>query len=174
MSKWGEFQGRIEDDRLITGRGRYVADFAVPRMAHGVVVRSQVAHATITRIDTAAAQASPGVLAVYTAADLAADGLPDFTCAVQLLRSNGEKAFPARRPILARDRIRAVGEPVAFIVAETVEAAEAAVELVDVVTEQLEAVTEFDAARSPARQACGVRCLTISHSFGKRALSGRL
>ncbi len=149
MSKWGEFQGRIEDDRLITGRGRYVADFAVPRMAHGVVVRSQVAHATITRIDTVAAQASPGVLAVYTAADLAADGLPDFPCAVQLLRPNGEKAFPARRPILARDRIRAVGEPVAFIVAETVEAAEAAAELIDVEMEQLEAVTELDAARKP-------------------------
>ena len=109
MSKWGEFQGRIEDDRLITGRGRYVADFAVPRMAHGVVVRSQVAHATISAIDTAAAKASPGVLAVYTAADLAADGLPDFPCAVQLLRPSGEKAFPARRPVLARDRIRAVG-----------------------------------------------------------------
>ena len=147
MTKWGEFQGRIEDDRLMMGRGRYVADFAVPRMAHGVVVRSQVAHATITAIDTAAAKAAPGVLAVYTAADLAADGLPDFPCGVQLLRPNGEKAFPARRPILARDRIRAVGEPVAFIVAETVEAAETAAELVVVDTDQQDAVTELEAAR---------------------------
>ena len=119
MIQWGEFQGRIEDNRLVTGQGLYVADIAPERTAHAVVVRAQVASARITSIDTVAALASPGVLAVYTGKDLAADGLPDFPCAVELKRPNGEKAHQARRPILVRDRIRAVGEPVAFVVGST-------------------------------------------------------
>ena len=63
MNQWGEFQGRIEDNRLVTGQGLYVADIAPERTAHAVVVRAQVASASITSIDTAAALASPGVLA---------------------------------------------------------------------------------------------------------------
>lgn len=153
MTKWGEFQGRIEDDRLLTGRGRYVADFSVPRMAHGVVVRAPVAAGRITRIETTAARAAPGVLAVLTAADLTASGLPDFPCGVELLRSNGEKAFQARRPVLARDRIRAVGEPVAFVVAETLAAAEAAAELIEVSVEDAPSVTDHAAARAPGAPA---------------------
>jgi aerobic carbon-monoxide dehydrogenase large subunit len=78
LSHWGKFQGRIEDDRLLTGTGVYVADIALAGMAHAVVVRAQVASARIASIDTAAALATPGVLAVYTAKDLAADGLLDF------------------------------------------------------------------------------------------------
>ena len=66
MSQWGEFQGRIEDNRLITGQGLYVGDVAPERMTHSVVVRAQVASARVTSIDTDAALASPGVLAVYT------------------------------------------------------------------------------------------------------------
>ena len=153
MTKWGEFQGRIEDDRLLTGRGRYVGDFAVPRMAYGVVVRAPIAAARIARLDTVAARAEPGVLAIYTAKDIAADGLPDFPCPIELPRTGGEKAFPARRPILARDRIRAVGEPVAFVVAETQAAAESAAEMVGIETEELAAVTEPPAARTPGAPA---------------------
>ena len=134
LSQWGEFQGRIEDDRLVTGQGLYVADIAPERTAHAVVVRAQVASARVTSVDTTAARASPGVLAVYTAKDLAADGLPDFPCGVELKRPNGQRAHQARRPVLVRDRIRVVGEPVAFVVAETLEAAEAAAELVVVET----------------------------------------
>ena len=148
MSQWGEFQGRIEDDRLVTGRGQYVADLAPPGMAHAVVVRAQVAHAHVTSIDTATAMGMPGILAVYTAKDLAADGLQDFPCGVELNRSNGQPAHPARRPLLVRDRIRAVGEPVAFVVAETLAQAEAAAELVTVETEAIGAVTEPAAARA--------------------------
>ena len=140
MTQWGEFQGRIEDNRLVTGEGVYVADIAHARTAHAVVVRAQVASARITSIDTGAALASPGVLAVYTAKDLAADGLPDFPCGVELKRPNGQQAHQARRPVLARDRIRAVGEPVAFVVAETLQAAEAAAELVVVDTHDLPTV----------------------------------
>ena len=150
MIQWGEFQGRIEDNRLVTGRGLYVADIAPERTAHAVVVRAQVASARISSIDTVAALASPGVLAVYTSKDLAADGLPDFPCGVELKRPNGEKAHQARRPILVRDRIRAVGEPVAFVVAETLNAAATAAELVVVKTQDIPAVATVAAARASA------------------------
>ncbi len=147
MSQWGEFQGRIEDNRLVTGHGRYVADLDLNRTAHAVVVRSQVAHARLRSVDIGAAAASPGILAVYTSKDLAVEGLPDFPCGVELLRPNGQKAHQARRPVLARDRIRAVGEPIAFVVAETLSQAETAAELVIVETDDLGAVTHPDTAR---------------------------
>jgi carbon-monoxide dehydrogenase large subunit len=150
LSQWGEFQGRIEDDRLVTGGGLYVADLPLEGMAHAVVVRAQVASARVAAIDVTAALAWPGVLAAYTSKDLAADGLADFACGVNLPRANGEKAHQARRPILVRDRIRAVGEPVAFVVAETLEAALAAAELVVVETEDLPALASVLAARAPA------------------------
>jgi aerobic carbon-monoxide dehydrogenase large subunit len=153
LRQWGEFQGRIEDNRLVTGQGLYVADIAPDRMTHAVVVRAQVASARVTSIDTDAALASPGVLAVYTGKDLAADGLPDFSCGVNLNRPNGQKAHQARRPVLVRDRIRVVGEPVAFVVAETLEAAEAAAELVVVETLDLPAVATVAAARTSAASA---------------------
>lgn len=149
LNRWGQFQGRIEDDRLLTGQGLYVADIALEGMAHAVVVRAQVASARVAAIDVAAALATPGVLAVYTGNELAADGLADFPCGVNLPRPNGAKAHQARRPILVRDRIRAVGEPVAFVVAETLEAAMAAAELVVVETEDLPAVAGLIAARAP-------------------------
>ena len=98
MSQWGEFQGRIEDNRLVTGQGSYVADIANERLAHAVVVRAQVASAQITSIEVGAALAAPGVLAVYTAKDLAADGLPDFACGVALKRPNGGTAPPGAAP----------------------------------------------------------------------------
>jgi carbon-monoxide dehydrogenase large subunit len=93
------------------------------------------------------------VLAVYTAGDLAADSLPDFPCGVALNRPNGQKAHQARRPVLVRDRIRVVGEPVAFVVAETLEAAEAAAELVIVETEDVPTVATVAAARAAAAPA---------------------
>ena len=148
LSQWGEFQGRIEDNRLVTGQGLYVADIAQARMAHAVVVRAQVASARVVSIDVDAALASPGVLAVHTAKDLAADGVADFPCGVDLKRPNGQRAHQARRPVLVRDRIRVVGEPVAFVVAETLEAAEAAAELVIVETQDNPIVATVAAARA--------------------------
>jgi len=153
LKQWGEFQGRIEDDRLLAGRGLYVADIAVAGLTHAVVVRAQVASASVTAIEIERALAVSGVLAVYTAKDLAADGLPDFPCGVNLPRADGAKAHQAQRPILARDRIRAVGEPVAFVVAETLEAATAAAELVVVETEDRRAVASLADARAAAAAA---------------------
>ncbi|MEZ5818641.1 MAG: xanthine dehydrogenase family protein molybdopterin-binding subunit [Hyphomicrobiaceae bacterium] len=152
QQKWAEFQGRIEDDRLITGRGRYVADVLHDGTLTGVVVRAPVAHAVIRNIDSSVARAMPGVVAIYTAVDIAEDGIEDFPCAVSLPGADGKPAFPARRPVLARDRIRTVGEPVAFVVAETAEAAEAAAEAVVIETADLAAVTTTAAARAEGAQ----------------------
>ncbi|MBS0242807.1 MAG: xanthine dehydrogenase family protein molybdopterin-binding subunit [Proteobacteria bacterium] len=137
QQKWAEFQGRVEDDRLIRGAGRYVGDVTYPDAAIGVVVRAPVAHARVRSIDFEAARAQPGVLAVYIAADLGADGIGDFPCGVTLPGADGQPAFQARRPVLVRDTIRMVGEPVAFVVAETARQAEAAAELVVIETEDL-------------------------------------
>ena len=100
-TRWGEYQGRIEDSRLVTGRGQYISDIHLDRMAYATVVRSQVPSARIVAIDASVALAHPGVLAVYTAADLAADGIVDFSSPGDLPRGGGAKAYPARRPILA-------------------------------------------------------------------------
>ena len=149
LTQWGTYQGRIEDDRLITGRGLYVADVPLEGMAYAVVVRAQMPSARVAAIDIDKALASPGVLAVYTGKDLAADGLADFPCTVNVLRPNGAPAHQARRPILVRDRIRAVGEPIAFVVAETLEAATAAAELVEVEADHCPPVASVVAARAP-------------------------
>ncbi|MFV0296037.1 MAG: xanthine dehydrogenase family protein molybdopterin-binding subunit [Hyphomicrobiaceae bacterium] len=149
QQKWAEFQGRIEDDRLVSGKGHYISDVALDRMSYGTVVRAPVAHGAITSIETADASAMPGVLAIYTADDIAADGIEDFPGTIKLPGSDGKPAFPARRPVLARQRIRAVGEPVAFVVAETEEQAIAAAEAVIVMTDDLPAIVTHEAARQP-------------------------
>ncbi|MBK8175027.1 MAG: xanthine dehydrogenase family protein molybdopterin-binding subunit [Rhodospirillales bacterium] len=110
---------RSEDQRFLTGTGRYTADFSLPGQAHAVVLRSMHAHAEIAGIDAEAALAMPGVLAVITANDLAAAGLGEIPCAVTVRNEAGETMPSPGRPLLASGRVRFVGEPVAFIIAET-------------------------------------------------------
>ena len=113
------------------------------------------------------------MLAVYTAKDLAADGLPDFPCGVDLKRPNGQKAHQARRPVLVRDRIRAVGEPVAFVVAETLEAAEAAAELVVVETAgSSRRSPPWRRHAPPPHRPSGTRRPTTSPSSGSKGNAG--
>ena len=150
------YLGRLEDERLATGRGRYVADLRMPRLAHAYTVRSVYAHAKINSIDTAAARAAPGVLAVLTAADLAADGIGNLPCGVQLPKSDGEKAHQASRPVLAGDRVRYVGDCVVLVVAETVEQAEVAGELVEIDYDPLDAVAEVGPATTAGAPAVWV------------------
>lgn len=145
--KFGESQGggligqsvrRVEDARFVTGRGCYTDDIQLEGMAFGVSVRSPYPHAEIRTIDTTAARAADGVLAVYTAADIADYGMLP---AIQL---PGSVATP--RPVLASGRVRYVGEPVAFVVAQTRAQAIAAAELVDVDYLPLAAVGSMEAA----------------------------
>ncbi len=130
---------RVEDLELITGASTYVGNLALPGLAHLAFVRSPLAHARITAIDTAAAAAAPGVLAVYTAADL------DLPAHHGLMVINPE--LP--RPPLATDRVRFVGEAVAVVVAETKAAAVDAAELVEVDYDPLPAVVDPEAALEP-------------------------
>jgi carbon-monoxide dehydrogenase large subunit len=128
----GQSARRVEDPHLLQGRGRYTDDLALARQAHGVVVRSPHAHARIRAIDARRALRAPGVLAVLTGVDLEADGLGQLPTDRNRKRADGAPAFATPRPALARERVRHVGEPVAFVVAETAAQAADAAELVTV------------------------------------------
>ncbi len=151
MRKYGFGQSvrRAEDPRLLTGRGRFTADIDLPDQAWGFVVRSPHAHAEIAGIDVAAARAAPGVLAVLTGDDVAADGLGGFAPLDGMGAAEGALPPPPPRPVLARARARFVGEPVAFVVAATLAHALDAAERVEVAYEPLPAVTDTAAALAP-------------------------
>jgi aerobic carbon-monoxide dehydrogenase large subunit len=137
---------RSEDHRFLTGGGRYTADITLPGTVHAVVLRSPHAHATLLGIDASAALAIPGVLAVITAADLAADGLSTIRCAVPVKGPVGQPMPSPGRPLLAHGRVRFVGEPVAFVVAESLAAAHDAQECIEVGYEPLPAVAGIEEA----------------------------
>ncbi len=143
---------RLEDPRFITGRGRFVDDIDLPQQCHGVVVMSPHAHARIKRIDTAKAKAAPGVLAVLTGADVTADGLGAFS-PVMPEDMGGPKGYRTLRSILAIGKVRALGERVAFVVAETLFQAKNAAELVEVDYEPLPAVVNVEDAVKPGAPA---------------------
>ena len=149
----GQGVSRFEDPRLVRGGGRYTDDIQLPGMAYGVVLRSPHAHAKIKSIDTAAAKAAPGVLAVITAADWKAAGFGDLPSHGGLKRRDGSPMFKPRYPVLAEDRVRWVGDPVAFVVAETPAQALDAAELVQVDYEELPAVVSTAEARQARRAA---------------------
>src|SRR5207237_121162 len=123
---------REEDRRLLTGRGRYVDDVRQANEARGYVLRSPHAHARIAAIDVRQASQAPGVLAVLTGEDLRRRGLGTLRPGVPRKRRNGAPAFTCPQPLLAQRRVRYVGDPVAFIVAETLDQARDAAELVEV------------------------------------------
>ena len=140
---------RLEDERLLTGAGRYTDDIALPGQAHGFVVRSPIAHAVIGRLDVAAARAAPGVLGVYTAAELEAGGVGTIKCiALQKGKDGVLMQNPPWAP-LAGERVRHVGDPVAFVVAETLAQARDAAELIEIDYDALPAVVETAAALLP-------------------------
>jgi carbon-monoxide dehydrogenase large subunit len=145
----GQGVSRFEDPRLVRGGGRYVDDIALPRMAHGVVLRSPHAHAKILSIDIDNAKAAPGVLTVLTSADIKAAGWGDLPVATGLKRRDGSPQYAPRYPILAEDRVRWVGDYVAFVVAETAAQAMDAAELIGVEYEELPAVTSTAEAAQP-------------------------
>src|SRR5437588_1898344 len=137
---------REEDLRLLRGKGRYVDDVREPNEARGYVLRSPHAHARIAEIDTRRAGFLPGVLAILTGEDLRRRGLGTLMPQVRRRRRNGAPAFVCPQPLLARDRVRYVGDPVAFIVAETLDQAKDAAELIDISYEPLPAAISAEAA----------------------------
>ncbi len=154
MNKFGIGQPvtRVEDPRFITGRGRYVDDFDLPHLCHGAVVMSPHAHARIKRVDTAKAKAAPGVLAVLTGADVLADGLGRLAPPMPE-DMGGPKGFRTLRSILEAEKVRAVGDRVAFVVAETLTQARDAAELIEIDYEPLPAVISVEDAVKPGAPA---------------------
>ncbi len=129
----GQSVARFEDQRLLKGRGRFVDDTQLPRMVHGVVLRSLHAHAKSLSIDTEAAKAAPGVLDILTGADWQASGWGDLPVGdAGRKRRDGSGLYRCRYPALVTDRVRWVGDYVAFVVAETREQAQDAAELIEV------------------------------------------
>ncbi|MGB6798355.1 MAG: xanthine dehydrogenase family protein molybdopterin-binding subunit [Xanthobacteraceae bacterium] len=140
---------RFEDPRLIQGHGRYIADITFPGMAHGVVLRSPHAHARIRSIDTSKAKAAPGVLAVLTGADYKAAGFGDLPVPGGLKRRDGAPGYKPRYPALVEDRVRMIGDYVAFVVAENLYQAIDASELIEVDYEPLPAAVSTGDAVKP-------------------------
>jgi carbon-monoxide dehydrogenase large subunit len=151
MTKFGLSQPvrRVEDPRLLKGEGRYTDDLTLPNMLHGVVLRSPHAAAVINSIDTAAARAVPGVVAVYTSADLNADGIGGLPCAAPVKNRDGTDRAAPPHPVLADGAVRHVGDPVAFVVAETVKAARDAAELIEIDYDLRPSVTDLAVALEP-------------------------
>ena len=140
---------RFEDPRLLRGGGRYVDDMVLPHMAFGHVLRSSHAHARIRSIDTSTAKAAPGVLAVLTGADWEASGWGDLPTASGNRRRDGSPAYRPRYPALVKDRVRWVGDYVAFVIAATRDQAADAAELIAVDYDPLPAVVSTAEALEP-------------------------
>ena len=151
LQKYGVGQPvrRKEDDTLVRGKGKYTDDFSLPGQAYCWMVRSSHAHGVIKGIDTEAAKAMPGVLGVWTGKDLAAAGYNPFTCGLPLKSRDGSPLLQTNRPALASDKVRFVGDPVAFVVAETLAQARDAAEAVELDIEPLPAVTNAAEAAKP-------------------------
>src|SRR3984957_8812221 len=143
----GQSAPRKEDPMLLRGQGHYTDDIALPGQAYAVMVRSQNAHGVIRSIDTETARKMPGVLGVYTAADL--KGYGPLKCVVPFNNRDGSPMKKPLREALAVGKVRYVGDPVAYVVAETVHAAKDAAEAVNVDVESLPSVTDAEAAAQP-------------------------
>ncbi len=151
MEKFGTAQPlrRFEDQRLLLGGGRYVDDINLPGQAYGYVLRSPHAHAVLKSIDIAAAKAMPGVVAIYTSKDLVADGIGERPCGVPIKNQDGSARPNLPYPVLATDKVRHVGDAVAFVVAETLAQARDAAEAVMVDYEELPGVSDMNEAIKP-------------------------
>ncbi len=151
MTKFGMAQPvrRVEDPRLLKGNGSYTDDVTPPGTLHGVVLRSPHAAAKILSIDTEAARAVPGVVAIYTSADLRADAIGDLPCLAKVKNRDGSPQISPPRPALAEGEVRHAGVPVAFIVAETVEAGRDAAEAIMVEYDMLPSITDLEGALAP-------------------------
>jgi carbon-monoxide dehydrogenase large subunit len=143
------FRGRREDARFLTGQGRYTADWTMPGQLYAAFRRSDVAHARLLAVNTAAAARSPGVTAVFTANDLGTTAFGTVEAAISYPGRGGSRVLTPRRPLLAPDRLRFVGEEIAVALAGSPKAALDAAERIEVTVEELPAAVGFDGALSP-------------------------
>jgi carbon-monoxide dehydrogenase large subunit len=149
---------REEDPYLLRGRGRYVDDVKAMGAAQGYCLRSPVAHGRIRSIEVSKAQAAPGVLLVLTGEHPAVTALGLQMPRMPRKRKDGSPGFSAPQPYLAREFVRFVGEAVAFVVAETVDQAKDAAELIEVEYDSLPSITSTEAAIKPGALAVWEKC----------------
>ncbi|MGR7996325.1 xanthine dehydrogenase family protein molybdopterin-binding subunit [Xanthobacter sp. ZOL 2024] len=142
---------RKEDHRFITGKGRYTDDLDRPGQAYAYFLRSPFAHAAIRGLDIAAAKAMPGVVDILTGADLAADGIGDLICGWMIHSKDGSPMKMGSHPALAKDKVRYVGDHVAVVIAESLNAAKDAAAAIAVDYEELPAVADLAHAREGAQ-----------------------
>jgi carbon-monoxide dehydrogenase large subunit len=140
---------RKEDIRFISGRGNYTDDINRPGQTHAIIRRSDRPHARIVSIDTTAAKAAPGVVAVFTGADMAADALGGIPCGWQVHSKDGSPMAEPMHPILATGKVRHVGDPIAVVIAETRQQAKDAAEKLDIVFEDLPSISNVRDAIAP-------------------------
>ncbi|SVC45762.1 uncharacterized protein METZ01_LOCUS298616, partial [marine metagenome] len=139
---------RVEDSRLVTGNGQYTDDLNLPDQVYGYVLRSSAAHALIRSVDVRLARAAAGVVAVILGENLVAEDSNTIPCLVPLDNRDGTKAPLPVRPVLCTDRVRHVGDNIAFVVAETSTQAKDAAELIEVDYEILDSTTDTKNALS--------------------------
>ena len=140
---------RREDGRFLAGRGRYVDDMNRPGQVYAAIRRSDRPHARIRGIDTSAAAAAPGVIAIYTGADMAADGIGGLPCGWQIHSKDGSPMAEPPHPVLAIGKVRHVGDPIAVVIAETKAQAKDAAELLVIDFEDLPGVADIRTASAP-------------------------
>src|SRR5690349_15755258 len=138
----GQRVPRAEDPVLLRGQGRYTDDLKLPDQTYAVMVRSRVAHGVIKRIDTTAAARMPGVLGVFTGADFTRYGT--LKCIISFNNRDGTPMRMPPRPALPTDKVRFVGDPVAFVVASSVLQAKDAAEAIDVEIDPLPALIKLE------------------------------
>ncbi|HTB01108.1 MAG TPA: xanthine dehydrogenase family protein molybdopterin-binding subunit [Bradyrhizobium sp.] len=151
LQKYGVGQPvrRKEDDTLVRGKGKYTDDFNLPGQAYAWIVRSSHAHGIIRSIDVSAAKAMPGVLGVWSGTDLAAANYGPYTCGLPLKSRDGTPLLQTNRTALMTDKVRYVGDPIAFVVAETLAQARDAGEAIAIDIDPLPAVTDPTEAAKP-------------------------
>ncbi len=155
---FGQPVPREEDPRLLRGEGFYVADMALPHQAYGYVLRSPHAHARIARLDATKAKSAPGVLGVFTADDIAADGLGTTRCRIPRQRPDGSPMYQNPHPGLVGELVRFVGDQLVYVVAETLDQAKDAAEQIDIDYEPLPALGQLIDTVAPGAPAVWEDC----------------
>ena len=172
---FGEHKGRLEDERMLKGGGRYVADWNLPGQAYGHFLRSDRAHAEIVSLDASAARAMPGIVAVFTGADIVAAGHKPMPAAAPMKGRGGSDQIVPPRYALTQDRVRYVGESVALVVAESPALAQDAAEAIAIEYRELPAMItaqEALAAGAPQLHASVPGNLVLDFVGGDEAATG--
>lgn len=167
---------RLEDQRLVTGRGCYAADWSLAGELHACFVRSDRAHADIVRLDLSVARALPGVVAILTAEDVDAARFASLPCSLPFTGIGGQSLIRPERPVLARGRVHYVGEPIACVIAVRAAVAADGAALIDVTYRELPAVIDMRRAMladAPRIHAAVARNVCFEYEIGDSRMTAQ-